>query len=70
MTTVTIADFRSAGVCRDARHWFAKHNLDWRSFVLAGIAPDELRATNDHQDTVEFVISHAIRREAQARHGG
>ena len=57
---ITIADFRVVGICPRSRHWFAKHGLDWKSFVKNGIPLSELRATNDHQANVD-------RLEAKAR---
>ena len=36
------------GFCRDkSRAWFARHDLDWRSFKRVGISADVLVATGD-----------------------
>lgn len=59
---VRIEDLRRAGVCRDARHWFARHGLDWRDFVRNGIDADALLATGDSQDAVGRVIAAAKER--------
>lgn len=64
MTTVRIADFRRAGICPDAKIWFARHGLDWHEFVLNGIDAEALKATNDQQDNVTKVIAFAEEREA------
>lgn len=50
---ITIDDFRRAGICPRARHWFARHGLDWRDFIRNGIALEALRNTGDHQTTID-----------------
>lgn len=63
MTLVIVDDLRTAGVCPKARHWFARHGLDWRSFVKYGIQAEKLIQTNDAQDVVMRTVRAAEERE-------
>lgn len=69
MTKITLADFRheTTQVCRDARHWFARFGLDWRSFVRNGIDADALRAPRQHLDLIDRL--EAVARDREARDG-
>lgn len=64
MTRITIDDFRSAGICPRARHWFVRHGLDWRAFVKDGIDLADLRSTGDAQSYVDRVEAAARERLA------
>lgn len=59
---IKVNDFRAAGVCPKARHWFIRHGLDWRGFVKDGIELQKLRDTGEHQTTVDLVEAAARRR--------
>lgn len=63
MTLVIVDDLRTADVCPKARHWFARHGLDWRSFVKHGIPAKQLIQTNDARDVVIRVVRAAEERE-------
>lgn len=65
MTTVRIADFRSAGICPDAKFWFKDHGLNWKDFVRNGIDIEDLKATGDHLDLWGRVEKFAEAREKQ-----
>lgn len=56
---ITIADFRACGICPHARHWFAKHGLDWRSFTRNGIEASALRATGEFLAKIDQLEAHA-----------
>ena len=46
--TVTIDDVRAAGLCvNGTRVWFARHDLDFRTFLREGCAAETLLATGD-----------------------
>lgn len=59
---ITIEDMRRAGICKDARFWFARHNLDWKSFVKSGIELQALRDTDDAQNRIDAVEAAARER--------
>lgn len=59
---ITVSDLRRSGICPDARHWFARHDFDWRDFVRNGIESDRLLATKD-------AIAARVVKEATAHHG-
>lgn len=63
--TITIADFRACGVCKDARFWFDANGLNWRAFVRNGIKPSELRATGDQAAKIDKLEAAAMKREAR-----
>ena len=45
---VTIDDVRAAGLCvNGTRVWFARHDLDFRTFLREGCAAETLLATGD-----------------------
>jgi hypothetical protein len=44
---IRVSHMRAAGVCADARHWFAREGLDWRDFVRNGIEEEKLLATGN-----------------------
>lgn len=64
MTRIIMADFRTVGVCRDARHWFMRHGLDWKQFVREGIDAQSLLDTGDQHATINRLIEAAEKREA------
>lgn len=70
MTRITLADFRhpTTRVCRDARHWFDRVGLDWRSFVREGVPVETVRATGQHLDLIDRL--EAAAKEREARDGG
>ena len=46
--TVTIDDVRAVGLCvNGTRVWFARHDLDFRTFLREGCAAETLLATGD-----------------------
>ncbi|EMN5285232.1 TPA: hypothetical protein QCL41_001935 [Pseudomonas aeruginosa] len=46
--TVTIDDVRAAGLCvNGTRVWFARHDLDFRTFLREGCSAETLLATGD-----------------------
>ena len=46
--TVTINDVRAAGLCvNGTRVWFARHDLDFRTFLREGCSAETLLATGD-----------------------
>lgn len=46
--TVTIDDVRAVGLCvNGTRVWFARHGLDFRSFLREGLTAEALLATGD-----------------------
>lgn len=61
---IRVTDLRAVGVCPAVRHWFARHDLDWRAFLRDGIAIEDLRATNDMQDVIDRLEAIAMKREA------
>ena len=65
MTVLTVADMRAAGICKHARLWFERHNLDWRRFVHHGMTAEELRGPGDIPDLIDRVESAALKREAR-----
>lgn len=65
MTTVRIEDFRQAGICPDAKDWFARYGLSWRDFVRNGIDADVLRTPEPDNPIVVRVIAMAEEREAR-----
>ena len=47
---VTVQDLRSCAFCaKGARRWFEFHNLDWQTFISAGLPAETLAATGDAQ---------------------
>jgi len=45
---ITIDHVRAAGLCvNGSRAWFARHDLDFRSFLREGLSAEELLATGD-----------------------
>ena len=45
---VTIDDVRAVGLCvNGTRVWFARHDLDFRTFLREGCAAETLLATGD-----------------------
>ena len=70
MTQITLADFRhpSTRVCRNARHWFERVGLDWRTFVRDGMDTAVLRAPGQHLDLIDRL--EAAAKEREARNGG
>lgn len=65
MTTITINDFRQAGICPKARKvFFERYGLDWRAFVRDGIDVEELRATGSHATKIDELERIAKAREA------
>ncbi len=45
---VTVRDMRACAMCRrGSRAFFARHNLDWESFLKVGILASELEETGD-----------------------
>lgn len=45
---VTIAHVRAAGLCvHGTRTWFARHGLDFRTFLSQGLPASSLLATGD-----------------------
>lgn len=45
---VTMKHVRQAQMCsRGTREFFARHNLDWQSFLESGISSDVILATGD-----------------------
>ncbi len=61
--TVTIDDVRAVGLCvNGTRVWFARHDLDFRTFLRDGCVADTLLATGDAMAL--RVVEHArIRQE-------
>ena len=49
-------------VCRDARKFLRKHNLDWADFKKNGIDSDVLLAIDDQREMIERVVATARRR--------
>lgn len=64
MTQVKVCDLRAAGVCPDARNWFAKHNLDWKDFVRNGCDAQDLLNAEPDNPIVQRVVKAAETREA------
>ena len=64
---IRLRDFRPAGICSDARHWFRRNNLDWREFVRHGIPLSVLRSVPDEQSNVDRVEKVARRRLSNGR---
>lgn len=45
---ITIDHVRAAGLCvNGSRSWFARHGLDFRSFLREGLTAEALLATGD-----------------------
>ena len=64
VTVITIDHVRSVGLCvNGTRTWFARHDLDFRSFVKDGLDADTLLATGDAM--AKRVVEHA---QAQPPH--
>lgn len=62
--TVTHADMRALDYCnRGARQWFARHGLDWATFISAGLPAAQLLATGDAM--AQAVVDVARRRAAR-----
>ncbi len=50
---ITVADFRTAGICDKAKQRFFEPNgLDWRGFIRHGIDSEVLRGTGQHLDAI------------------
>ncbi|BAO82906.1 hypothetical protein SMCB_0678 [Serpentinimonas maccroryi] len=63
---ITVDHARAAGMCvHGARAWFARHNLDFRAFLIEGIDADTLLATGDAmaQRVVEHARTHIDQQE-------
>lgn len=54
----------SSFVCKRARSWFRKHNLDWKDFKKNGLDVDVLLALNDHTEMIKRLEATARRRIA------
>jgi len=71
MTTearITIAHVRAAGLCvPGARTWFARHHLDFRSFLRDGLDASTLLATGDAMALRVVECAHRQGNTAQAR---
>lgn len=64
MTIVTHADIRSIRYCnRGSREWFARHNLDWKTFVSQGLPVEAFGDIDDPM--LKRAIEQARRREAK-----
>jgi len=65
--TVTIADVRAVGLCvNGTRVWFARHELNFRTFLRDGCAVDTLLATGDAMAL--RVVEHARAHIRQEQH--
>jgi hypothetical protein len=65
-TLITIDHVRAAGLCvHGTRTWFARHGLDFRAFLRAGLEADTLLATGDAM--AARVVEHARRRRPRER---
>jgi hypothetical protein len=63
MTTVTVKDLRALKYCsQGSRQFFARHELDWATFVREGL-PEEAFANVDDA-MLTRIIEQARRREA------
>lgn len=63
MTIITIRDFRTCGVCKEAKqNFFERYGLDWRGFVKNGIHVDELRKPGQHHDRIDMLEAAAKKR--------
>jgi len=65
MTKIKMDDLRALGVCVDVRHWFIKHDLDWRAFVRDGLEADLLRGPGDSLHLIDKLEQAAKKREAR-----
>ena len=65
-TVITIDHVRAAGLCvNGTRTWFARHDLDFRTFLRDGCDAETLLATGDAmaQRVVSYAESHARQQE-------
>ena len=65
--TVTIDDVRAVGLCvNGTRTWFARHDLDFRTFLRDGCDAETLLATGDAMAL--RVVEHARQTSNQQEH--
>ena len=65
-TVITIDHVRAAGLCvNGTRTWFARHDLDFRTFLREGCDAETLLATGDAmaQRVVSYAEAHARQQE-------
>lgn len=71
MTTearITIGHVRAAGLCvNGTRTWFARHHLDFRSFLRDGLDANTLLATGDAMAQRVVECAHRQANNTQAR---
>ena len=65
-TVITIDHVRAVGLCvNGTRTWFARHDLDFRTFLRDGCDAETLLATGDAmaQRVVSYAEAHARQQE-------
>lgn len=65
-TVITIDHVRAVGLCvNGTRTWFARHDLDFRTFLREGCDAETLLATGDAmaQRVVSYAEAHARQQE-------
>jgi hypothetical protein len=65
-TVITIDHVRAVGLCvNGTRTWFARHDLDFRTFLRDGCDAETLLATGDAmaQRVVSYAEAHAHQQE-------
>lgn len=65
-TVITIDHVRAVGLCvNGTRTWFARHGLDFRTFLREGCDAETLLATGDAmaQRVVSYAEAHARQQE-------
>jgi hypothetical protein len=65
-TVITIDHVRAVGLCvNGTRMWFARHDLDFRTFLRDGCDAETLLATGDAmaQRVVSYAEAHARQQE-------
>lgn len=68
LTVITIDHVRAVGLCvNGTRVWFARHELDFRTFLREGCDADTLLATGDAM--AQRVVEHARNRSSRREQG-